>query len=122
MNTRPHPVTYQLFCLALLLYGGLPGCTGVSSDMENSTTVAAVPVRIIVGFNSPDIRPEDPAIIQAIQDKLAMELTLIRKLSANTAVYAGNRRQTEAALKQRLQQLTSIPYIRYAELDQRRRI
>ena len=119
MNTRPRSVVYHFLCLALLVCGGVSGCAGANSEKTGAVTTAT---RIIIGFNSADINPEDPAVIRVIQDKLGMEAVLVRKLSGNAALYTVAPRCTDATLKQRLQQLTAIPYIRYAELDQRRHL
>ena len=120
MSTRPQFRSLPLIYILLLISGNLFACSGVA---ENSSAQAdPQALRIIIGFRSTDISPQDSDVIQTVSKKLNAEMEFVRKLSGNAAVYLIRTQLSEQDLHTRLAQLKTIPYIRYAEFDQRYRI
>jgi hypothetical protein len=122
MKIRPQIRKHHLLSSLLLVCSGLLACAGANNETAADNPAAGNPVRIIIGFNLSTINPQDPVIVQTISDKLGTELQFIRGLSADAAVYSGHFQQNKEELITRLEQLKTIAYIKYAELDQRRQI
>ncbi|MBN1378785.1 MAG: hypothetical protein JXA04_06075 [Gammaproteobacteria bacterium] len=122
MKTRSQVYRYLLILVVLLMSGSLFACA-VAGNTENSGIQAdSKAVRIIIGFDSPEVNPQDPGIIKTISNMLGAEMKFVRKLSGNAAVYSARSQLGEEHLITELEQLKAITYIRYAELDQRHQI
>lgn len=79
-------------------------------------------VRIIIGFSNSAFDYQSPAFLETLARALAAEITFLRPLSGNAALYLCKTSDPEGILVARLDRLAGSPAIKYAELDQKRTI
>lgn len=106
----------------LLMVSLLCACHAANNEIVPNITDNPNQFRIIVGFNSSETDPDSREIIQTIRAKLSSNVIFLRKLSGNAAIYRVETQLDAGKISMRLEQLTEITEIKYAELDQRRRI
>lgn len=88
--------------------------TGNKAHPDRST-------RIIIGFSDPGFDYQDPEFLEILSQKLAAEVTFLRPLSGNAALYVCEPRDPEDVFTSRLSRLAQLPGIDYAEPDQKRK-
>ncbi len=124
MRTPSHRKIISAAWFAVIICGGLCACASnsavVNADQEEVAKLNTP--RIIVGFNTADIEPDNPEIIGTLNSILATNWTFVRKISGNAAVYIIRTQQTQPELLARFAELERIDFIKYVEFDQRRRI
>lgn len=108
-----------LTAIALLIVACIPPTNAVvnGSEAHNSQTM-----RIIIGFTDPEFDYQSPAFLETLTRSLAAEVSFLRPLSGNAALYLCKTKDTQAALASRLDRLAEYPGVKYAELDQKRTI
>lgn len=108
-----------LLFTAAALFGA--ACTphnhAVSSGPEANNSQA---VRIIIGFSDPGFDYRHPAFLETLSRDLDAEVTFLRPLSGNAALYLCRIRDPIDTFFTRLQNLSAHSDIEYAEPDQKR--
>ncbi len=108
---------------AVVIFGCLYACASASSESgAGKIESTSESLRISVGFSSAEINPEDHAVIAVLNDILAADLKLARKLSGKAAVFQGTTQLTRKEIRAKFDELERIDFIRYIEFDQRRHI
>lgn len=102
--------------VALLTAACIPRSNAVVDGHEAQT------VRIIIGFSDPEFDYRSPAFLETLARELAAEVTFIRPLSGNAALYLCKTHDSEEALLSRLERLAEHPAVKYAEPDRKRAI
>ncbi|HEX7027445.1 MAG TPA: hypothetical protein VF268_09395 [Gammaproteobacteria bacterium] len=102
--------------VALLGTACIPSNHAIGSGNEaNSQTV-----RIIVGFSRPGFDYDQPAFLQTLSGELAAEVTFLRPLSGNAAMYLCQTTGPIDVFLARLKNLSAHSDIEYVEPDQKR--
>lgn len=105
-----------LFMAAALLTACIPHTNAVETGDVNLT------VRVIIGFSDPEFDYQHPAFLETLSRKLTAKVTFLKPLSGDAALYLCETGDTKDVLMSRLDRLAKHADIRYAELDQTRKI
>lgn len=95
-------------------------CIGSNHAAGSGSDQNSQAVRIIVGFSDPGRTYNHPAILKTLSHELAAEVTFLRQLSGNAALYLCQTPDPIDRFLARFKNLSAHSDIEYVELDQKR--
>lgn len=106
----------------LLLWANLAACASTNNTTGGNTAEKPESVQVIIAFNSVVTDAQDVKIVASLSRILGSEVTFLRLLSGQAALYAIRWQGSEEKLIEKLKELGATENIKYAELDRKRRI